>query len=249
MEGVTNLLTAAFCFSLRIVPALSFAPPFTFLRLPASVRVLLALSLSLWILSAQPAPFLQTVQARPFIALLLPELLLGMTFAIALQLAFAALYVAGRALDIQVGFGLAQLADPALRAQLPLVGTLFAYAAAAVFFATEAPRDILAIWARSAEAIPMGAFATSDIAALSEYIGQVLVVAIAIAGIVMLVLLIADIAIALMSRTLPQMNMLVLGFQLKTIVLLATLPLAISLSGALFLRLMRMAVDAMPMLT
>lgn len=175
--------------------------------------------------------------------------MLGATFAIALQLAFAALYVAGRALDIQVGFGLAQLADPALRAQLPLVGTLFAYAAAAVFFATEAPHDILAIWSRSAEAIPLGAFASPNLVVLTEYIGAVFLVAIALAGIVMLVLFVTDVAIALMSRTLPQMNMLVLGFQIKTMVMLATLPFALSLSGALLLRLIRMAVDTMPMLT
>lgn len=249
MEGYTDLLIASFCLSLRIVPALAFSPPFTFLRVPASVRLLLCLSLAFWIVLAQPSGFLDPLKSGSLLEILLGELLLGVTFALALQLAFGALFVVGRAIDIQVGFGLAQVADPSLRAQMPLVGALFAYAAAAVFFSTGGPHDLMAIWSRSASEIPLGAFATPNIEGLLNYISDIFVVAVAIAGIVMLVLFIVDAAIALMSRTLPQMNMLVMGFQLKTIVLLVTLPFVFSLSGALFLRLVRMAIEAMPLLT
>jgi flagellar biosynthesis protein FliR len=54
------------------------------------------------------------------------------------------------------------------------------------------------------------------------------------------------VTIAFMSRTLPQMNMLVLGFQVKTIALLVTLPFVFAFSGSLFLRLVRLAIDATP---
>lgn len=62
MEGYTDLLLASFCLSLRIVPALAFSPPFTFLRVPASVRLLLSLSLAFWIVLAQPAEFLNPLK-------------------------------------------------------------------------------------------------------------------------------------------------------------------------------------------
>jgi len=42
---------------------------------------------------------------------------------------------------------------------MPLIGTLFAYAAGAVFFATSGPADLVAIWSRSLERIPLGRIA------------------------------------------------------------------------------------------
>lgn len=249
MESYADIFTAALLVSLRIAPTLAFAPPFTLLRMPVSLRVLLALWLALWIVLVNPSETLQRLDAAPFLTLAISELLLGMTFAIALQLAFAALLTAGRAIDIQAGFGLAQLADPALRQQVPLVGTLFSYAAGAIFFATNGPADLLAIWSHSTETLPLGAYATLNLPALTNYASNVFMAAFAVAGLVLLTLFLLDLAIAFMSRTLPQMNMLIIGFQLKTIALLVTLPFVFAFSGSLFLRVIRMAIEAMPRLT
>ena len=245
MEAYANQLIAALLISLRIAPTLAFAPPFTLLRIPVTIRLLLSLWLALWIVLANPGhTYERGINEAQLIPIVFSELLLGMTLAIALQLAFAVLLVAGRAIDIQVGFGLAQVADPALRQQLPLVGTLFSYAAAAVFFATDGPADLLAIWSHSVAEIPMGAMAASpEIGVLLRYISAVFVLAVGLAGLVLLVLFLVDVAVAFMSRTLPQMNMLVLGFQVKTIALLMTLPFVFALSGSLFLRLVRTAID------
>ena len=76
----------------------------------------------------------------------------------------------------------------------------------------------------------------------------VFIMAFGAAGLMMLVLFLIDLAIAFMSRTLPQMNVLLLGFQVKTIVLLLTLPIAIAFSAALFLRILRFALETAPML-
>ena len=47
-------------------------------------------------------------------------------------------------------------------------------------------------------------------------------------------------------RTLPQMNALLLGFQVKAMLLLVTLPLSVAFAGALFLRIIRVALAAPP---
>ncbi len=248
MEAYANQLTAALLISLRLAPVFALAPPFTLLRVPVLIRVFLTLWLALWAVLASPETTSARLEGQDLLAAAAAELMLGAVFALSLQLAFAALLTAGRAIDIQVGFGLAQIADPTLRSQLPLVGTLFSYAAAAVFFATGGPNDLLAIWSRSVADIPLGAFISPDIDALFNYVSAVFVLALGIAGIVLLVLFVLDLAIALMSRTLPQMNMLVFGFQLKTFALLLTLPFVFALSGSLVLRLMRLAVDATPRL-
>jgi flagellar biosynthetic protein FliR len=246
MEGYASQITALLLLSLRIAPTLAFAPPFTLVRTPAMVRIALSLGLSIWLLAAHPeAASSVGSSAGALAASAASELLLGATLAISLQLAFAAIMTAGRALDIQVGFGLAQIADPTLRTHMPLVGTLFVYAAAAVFFGTDGPLDLLAIWSRTLDVIPLGGFAGSPtLRPLLNYVDLVFILAMGLAGVVFLTIFIIDVAIAFVSRTLPQMNVLLLGFQVKTIALLLTLPFVFAFSGALLLRLMRLCVDA-----
>jgi flagellar biosynthetic protein FliR len=236
--------------SLRIAPTLGFAAPFTLVRVPATVRVLLAIGLAAWLVVGHPAQSWQAdYWSHGLFLTVIGELFLGIALALSLQLAFAALLTAGRTIDVQAGFGMAMLIDPATRTQLPLVGTLFAYAAGAIFFSTGGPADLLAIWSESLERVPLGSAAISgDIALLGGYISAVFVMAFGLGGLVMLALFLCDLAIAFMSRTLPQMNVMLLGFQVKAMVMLALLPVAVSLSASLFLRMLRYALDFTPRL-
>lgn len=250
MEDLTKQAIAVLLVSLRIAPTLAFASPFTLLRVPTSVRVLLAIALAGWLVAAHPTESWQgDFWSNGLFLTTLGELFLGIALSLSLQLAFAALLTAGRAIDIQAGFGLAVLIDPTTRSQLPLVGTLFAYAAGAIFFATDGPTDLLAIWSVSLERVPLGSAAIGgDIGVLAGYISAVFVMAFGLGGMVMLALFLADMAIAFMSRTLPQMNVMLLGFQVKAMATLALLPVAVGMSGAIFLRMLRYALETAPRL-
>ncbi len=238
---------ATLLLSLRIVPTLAFAQPFTLIRIPAPVRVALSIALAAWLVAGNPdATWRAAASGGGPIVVAAGELLLGIALALALQLAFAALLVAGRTIDIQAGYGLAVLVDPSTRTQLPLVGTVFAYAAGAVFFATDGPARLLAIWAASLRHAPMGsALAATDPQILIGYVSGVFLLAMGLAGLLLVVLLILDLAIALMSRTLPQMNVLLFGFQVKTLATMIVLPIALALSGSLFATLISSALDTM----
>ena len=64
-----------------------------------------------------------------------------------------------------------------------------------------------------------------------------------VAGGTILCLFIADLAITALSRTVPQMNVLVLGFQAKTLLMLFALPTSLGLSAALLARMIRVALE------
>jgi flagellar biosynthetic protein FliR len=168
-------------------------------------------------------------------------------FVLAFQLVFGALYVAGRTIDIQAGFGLALLIDPASNAQAPLVGTLFGYAAGLVFFALQGHVALLRVLAASLDAIPLGSWSMPDsVERVAGFLTMVFLSALGVAGGSILVLFLIDMAIALASRTIPQMNVLVLGFQVKTIVLFLALPVSFGVGGALLVRMMAMTLQALP---
>lgn len=243
MDSLISAWIASLLVALRLAPALAFAPPFTLMRVPATLRVLLAIGLSFWVVDARPELTSARIVGASLPGLVLGELVVGIAIALGLQLAFAAVMWAGRVLDIQAGFGLAALADPTTQAQLPLAGTFLAYLAAMIFFATGAQYDLIALWLASVETLPVGyGILRPDIVAVGQYVSSVFFLAIGIAGTSMLAIFLADIVIAFLSRTLPQMNVLLLGFQIKTILMTVTLPIGIGFSGALFLRLVRIAV-------
>jgi flagellar biosynthetic protein FliR len=250
MTDIVDTVVATLLLSLRIVPLLAFSQPFTLFRVPATVRVILAMGLAAWLVAGNPASTADSgfwQRGLPVVAA--TELFLGLSLALAPQLAFAMLLWAGRAIDVQAGFGIAVLVDPATRSQMPLVGTLFVYLAGAIFFATDGPHDLLAIWAASLERVPLGAGGGGSPMLMPmpmiDYLSGVALLAVGLAGLVLLVLFLLDLAVALLSRTLPQMNVLVLGFQVKAIATIAVLPLALATSGALILHILRRAFDTM----
>lgn len=240
-----NLIIEILLVSLRVSPVLLFAPPFTLLRIPVLIRVFLALSLGAWLSSASQfsldvSSLNQDFAAAMIISAAVSELLVGIAITLTLQIAYSALLIVGRSVDIQAGFGLALLADPTLRSQLPLVGTILAYGFGAVFFSVGGGRELLEIWWRSTEVLEVGSFnGVLPIFPLLEFLSQSLSLAMGLTAVVILTLFLIDLTVAFLSRTLPQMNALLLGFQIKTIAVLSTLPIALAFSLTVYLRLIR----------
>lgn len=237
---------AVLLLSLRLAPTFAFAPPLTLVRVPALVRLILCVSVAGWMAAGNPeASWASDYRSMGLPLVAVSELFLGIVMALALQLAFGMIALMGRSIDIQAGFGLALLIDPTTRAQSPLIGTLLAYGAAAVFFLTTGPADVLAMFAISLEQIPLGMTGLPERAGpLLSYISVASVMALGLVGVLLLALFLIDLAVAFMSRTMPQMNVLLLGFQVKAIATLALLPLTLGLAAAGFARLLRIAIDA-----
>lgn len=235
--------------AIRLSPTLAFAPPFTLVRLPAVIRGVVILSLAAAMTAGMEAQDLDLAVQAPFAAAATTELAVGLAVALPLQLAFAMIAVAGRALDIQAGFGLAFLIDPTTRAQTPLVGALFTYAAGAIFFSTGGASNLLLAIARANQLLPVGSVAYDpDLQALLLFLSTISVMAVGAVGLLLTVLFLIDLTVALLSRTLPQMNVLVLGFQIKAFTTLVLLPVTIGLSASLIAQILSLAVDLVPRL-
>lgn len=239
--------------SLRVTPVFLFAPPFTLVRVPRVISAMLGLGLAMMLVSTFPeTALLPKVNAGLLFIGAVRELFLGLVPVVVLQLLFGSLYLAGRTIDIQGGFGLALLIDPTARGQLPMVGMIFAYVAALTFFAMGGHFDLLRFFAASLKAIPLAAphpvSAAHLLAALTGYASIVAFIALCIGGATIVTLLLADMAIAMLSRTVPQLNALLIGIQVKAILVLLVVPLALGFSGALFTRMVVEALEALPRL-
>lgn len=246
-DELSRWIASCLVLGLRIAPIFVFAPPFTLTRVPRLFLVLLGLGIAVALLSSDPRRMLPTITTGTLVQAAVCELLLGGFFVLVMQLCFAALYLAGRTVDIQAGFGLATLIDPNSHVQTPLVGSLFAYVAGALFFSVDGHVELLRILAASLDAVPLGGWIVPvSLGRLTEFMSAVFVMGMGVAGAAILVMILIDMVIALLARTVPQMNVLILGFQVKTIALLMVLPLCFGVGSALMLRMLRLTLEALP---
>jgi flagellar biosynthesis protein FliR len=162
------------------------------------------------------------------------EAVLGGLLAFGILAAFAAFQIAGRVIDLQLGFGVATLIDPATRGHAPLLGTLLWLMAVAAFFAIDGHHALLRAFALSLQSVPPGsALGEVPLGPVVAQFGLMFSFALAIAAPVVFVLLLVDTVVAVMARTMPQMNIFFISLPLKVVVGLAVLALSVVHLGPL----------------
>lgn len=243
-------LVSSLLLSLRIAPLFAFAPPFSLIPAPTVFRALLGVGLAACLAAGHPeATRLPNFGLATLAGAAVKELMLGVVFVLAFQLPYAAIQLAGRTIDIQAGFGFAGVIDPQTKGQSPLAGTILGYAAGAVFFALNGHLDLLRILGASLEAAPLGAALPAEsLGPMMSFISLTFITGLGAGAFVILALFLVDLAIVMLSRTAPQMNVLVLGFQVKTVIFLLAMPISLGASGAVLGRLMRYALEGLPRL-
>jgi flagellar biosynthesis protein FliR len=233
-----GLIVAFWLVALRVGAVFAMSPLFGFASVPANIRVLYVFGLSAVLMGAFSVNAVALSGSIGGIATAaLSELVVGGLFAFGVYAAFAAFQLAGRIMDMQLGFGVASLIDPTTRTSAPLLGTGLHLLALTVFFAVDGHHMIIRGIAFSLERIPPGTAMTDiDSAAVIAQFGGMFVYALAIAAPVMFVLLMVDVALAIVARTMPQMNVFIVSLPLKIMVGLATLLVSMQYLNPVMLR-------------
>jgi flagellar biosynthesis protein FliR len=235
-------LILVFLVSLRLGALFVLAPGFGSIQAPAMFRVLLvvALAAALAPLAATAPGQAQVLAGSPgaLLASALNELMVGGLLAFGVFAAFGAFMFAGRAIDMQIGFGIANLLDPVSRTHGPLIGTALNLTGLAVFLAADGHHLLLRGIALSFERVPPGTgLQTIDVAALAAQFGVAFSLGLAIAAPVLVLLLLIDLGLAVMSRTMPQWNVFFVSMPVKIFAGLAVLALSVPHLGPVMNRL------------
>jgi flagellar biosynthetic protein FliR len=225
---LTTLLVA-----LRLGVALVLTPVLAFGAVPTRFRVILVVGFAgLLVAVTGTRAAGGTIDVVGFAGMAASEAVLGALLGFGILAAFAAFQLAGRVIDLQLGFGVVTLIDPATRGHAPLLGTLLWMTAVAVFFAIDGHHALLRAFALSLEALPPGtALREGAIAPVVAQFGLMFSFALAIAAPVIFTLLLVDTVVAVMARTMPQMNIFFVSLPLKVLVGLLTLALAVVHAG------------------
>jgi flagellar biosynthetic protein FliR len=227
-------LIAVLLCSLRLSALLLVTPILQALGLPVRVRILLILALALALVSGMQLRLAAPpTEVGGLIAAGVRELMIGALMAYGIFVAFAAFNFAGNALDLQIGYNIANVFDPVTRSQSPLLSSLLGMLAVALFFTMDAHHALLRGFAWSLERIPLGSAAPMpDPALLLRQFGLVFSLGLTLAAPVLFCLFLVELALAVLSRNLQQMNIFVLSAPVKIAVGLAMLAATASHIGA-----------------
>lgn len=207
--------------SARISALFLMTPVLYAIPVPATVRVLVAIALAIALalpFSGAPAP--GTALPGALVEAFAREVAIGATLGHGILMAFAGFAVAGRLIDVQVGFGIAQVFDPVSRSQVPILTSVFMLFGVLLFFLVDGHHALLRGIAFSLERFPLGQPWSIGSAAgpVLKQASGLFTLGFALAAPIVLSLLLVEFALGVIARNLPQVNMFVLGIPVKIVV-------------------------------
>jgi flagellar biosynthetic protein FliR len=206
------------------------APPFNTRVVPAPVKGALALALSV-LLSTQIAPGLPQPTAGWLIVTAITEVIIGAALGFVVQVLFTAVQLAGDLIDVTGGFSLQPAYDPLSMTSNQTIGRLHYLLASTLLFTSGGHLLIVRGFATSYVGMPVGGSVPTDQIAqvLITAFSMMFLAALQIAGPMVAVLLLADVALALLSRAAPALNIFAIGFPVKIMLTLSLLGLTFPL--------------------
>ena len=210
-----------FMIFVRMAALLSSIPVLANKNAPAVFKVGLALSVSLILfplLNLNRMP--QFNNAVAFGLGIAAEVVLGFAIGLAVKAIFAGIQLAGKLAGYQMGLAIANVLDPASSIQVPLISQVYNTVAMLIFVAINAHHWLLQALIESFKLVPPLGFQMkpSFVDYMVTLTANIFVIAIKVGAPVIVVLLITSVALGLIARTVPQMNIFIVAIPLKIVV-------------------------------
>ena len=198
------------------------APFFGSLNIPVTIRAAAAFAFTLVLFPVVDG--LGTVAAPPavwaFAGSVLAELFIGWLIGFVAYVCFSAIHMAGKVMDMQVGFAVVNVMDPTSGQQIPLIGSLLYNLGIIVFLVTNGHHVIITALVESFRMVPLAAMQPnlSLTMLLVDFTNGIFVTGMKIAMPVTFAILLVNVALGILARTMPQMNIFVVGIPLQLMV-------------------------------
>ena len=142
------------------------------------------------------------------------EIIIGFTIGLIAKLVFSAMEMAGELIGFQMGFSIVNVIDPQTSTHVPIIGQFHTILATLIFLTINAHHLFIAAIAESFTLVPPMRLALTNqmFAGIVTLSRDIFVLAIRIGAPVIVALFIANIALAIISKTMPQMNVMMVGF-------------------------------------
>jgi len=215
----SQLVPFSFTFTLVLVRVsffLFFMPLVGTSIVPAPIKAALSLVLSLVLLFTVPQPVEPPKEIYQFLVLIVPEALLGLSLALLLRFVFAGIQLGGELVGIQIGFGVAQVIDPVTGVQAPILAQLTYLTAFLLFLTFNLHHPFLLALGESLKYLPPASLALDPrlFLFLVKEGGTLFVIALKILAPLLAIMFLVQLALGVVSRFVPQINIMIVSFPL-----------------------------------
>ena len=217
LQFVTGILLQYFLASLRIGAFLLSAPIFGARWLPLQVRIIMAFTLAAAVIGDVPPVSADLLASSVGISLMFVEIAVGLTAGLILTIWFSAVLLAGEKIASSAGLGYAAQVDPATGGQTPVVSQILYLFLLVVFLSVDGHLLAIGTMMESYRILPVGAPVASEaliasgIAAASSMFLAATIIMLPITT----VLLMINVAIGIITRSAPQLNLFSFGFPIS----------------------------------
>lgn len=218
----------------RVTATLMVAPALGARPIPTQVKVGLAALLAMLMTPLQTAegPFL-----TDWLTILIQvsrEAVVGLLMGFSAALVFSAVQMAAQLIGVQVGYSFSNTVDPMSAQSTGFLDTFYSMMAVVIFLGLGGHHALISGLAESFQLVPLGEYgapmATGD--RLVMLVSTTFSIAVRLAMPIVATMLLADAAMALVVRSIPQMNVFVVGMPVKMVlgilVMIALVPMMVA---------------------
>jgi flagellar biosynthetic protein FliR len=213
-SDITGWLNRLWWPVLRVGGFVASAPIISERFVPGRVKIVFALGLTLLLAPLARAPVDLSIFSGNGVFIAVKEMVIGISIGMVVQLAFEALTLAGQTIAATMGLGFATLIDPQRGANTAVIGQLFMSYAILAYLGINGHLMLLGALANSFETLPIAAagFDRGFVEAVALWGGRVFETGLLIALPAVVALVIVNLALGVVSRAAPQMNLFGIGF-------------------------------------
>lgn len=211
----TSLLVLA-----RIASMLMLAPVFGERGVPQTVRLMIVLPLTVLVVPLVPQPEEPlTLFSAPWVSAMAQQVLIGIAMGLTLRLVFEAFALAGELIANSMGLGFAQLADPIRGVSTPIVGQFLIIVASLLFVASGAHLTLINALVDSFRDRPVAdtVINLASVRLMIDWAGNLFAGGVQLALPVLAAMLAVNLAIGVLGRSAPTINLMAVGFPLTLV--------------------------------
>lgn len=241
----TLYFTALILVSIRIFSFFILVPIFFPSGIPNVVKVGLTVVMAYILMPGIDYSSISSIDNTMFFVMnCLNEVAAGLTLGFLTSLCFSMVRIAGNLMDMQMGFAMVSMFDPTSNSNTTLIERLLYWFSLVIFFIVDGHHMLIKSLIQSFSVIKLGSFFLNQASiniifkAFIEYFG----IAIQIGIPIVLILLFTDLTMSLIARTVPQLNIMILGLPVKVLIGFASFCFALPI----FLKLIEHLFTAIP---
>jgi len=247
MDNISTILIDKFVILLLVFVRMSsifvVTPVFGRREMPSYLKIGLAFFCSYILTPLLGDVKVEYLNLLSFAVIVGKEFLVGIIIGFVSFLVFSGIHIAGQIIDTQIGFGMVNVLDPTSNSQVPLTGNFLYILTTMFFLLMDGHHMLLSALFKSYSILPINSFEFTEamVNNVAAIFSEIFVIGFNISIPVIASALLSEIALGILAKTVPQMNVFVVGIPLRIgiglITLYVMMPVFIQITSVIFDRM------------